>query len=257
VVVPTQPQLDGFTADVALAMYEARLGDVDDLVVAVVGDVSLQVIELMAERYVGTLPAGPPDSFADVVPPPPTGVETRQITLDDEVTAAGLVMYHQAAIDVTPAVEMTAQVLANIITSRLFLSVREDLGASYGGSAFLTPLTRPDEAIESIIDISGDPDRLDLIRSTALDALADLAAAGPTAAEFEQAVAVVGSDIGFTSNFDLLTLLQREAAGEGDDVPWQHVMFEELDRLTPADVQGLAAALYPDDTRVEVIRTVG
>ena len=87
--------------------------------------------------------------------------------------------------------------------------------------------------------------------------MADLATAGPTDDEFEQAVAVVGNDLGFTSNFDLLALLHREAAGEGDDVPWQHVMFEELDRLTPADVRDLAAALYPSDTRIEVIRTVG
>ena len=257
VSVPTRTQLDGFTADAALAMYEARLGDVDDLVVAVVGDVEVQIIELMAERYIGTLPGGPADTFADVVPPPPAGIETRQIDLDDDVTAAGLVLYHQAPVDVSPAVEMTAEVLANIINSRLFLSVREDLGASYGGSAFITPLTRPDEIVESIIDISGDPDRLDLIRTTALDVVADLAMTGPTDDEFEQAVAVVGNDLGFTSNFDLLALLHREAAGEGDDVPWQHVMFEELDRLTPADVRDLAAALYPSDTRIEVIRTVG
>lgn len=257
VIVPTQEQLDGFTAGVALALYEARLGDVDDLVVAVVGDVGVQVVELMAERYVGTLPAGSPDTYADRIPPIPAGVQTRQVLLDDDVTAAGLVIHHEAAIDVTPAVEITALVLENIINSRLFLSIREDLGASYGGSAFITAYTAPGEVLESIIDASGDPGRLELIRTTIVDTLDDLATSGPTRGEFDQAVAVVGNDLGFTTNFDLLDLLIRQASGEGDDVPWQNVMFDELDRLTPDAVRQLAAVLYPSDMRIEITRTVG
>jgi zinc protease len=255
VFVPTQEQLDGLTAEAALAMYEARLGDVDDLVVAVVGDVTIQVVELMAERYVGTLPAGPPDTYVDVLPAAPEGVVSRTITLDDDVTAAGMVLYHEASIDVTPAVEVAALVLQNIINSRLFLSIREDLGASYGGTVFITPFTTPDEVLESVIDVSGDPERLDLIRDTILRALDDLATTGPSADEFAQAVSVVGNDMGFIDNFTLLHQLLRYAAGEGDDVPWSPVMFEELDRLGPEDVRALAAVLYPSDRRVEVIRT--
>jgi zinc protease len=138
VVLPTQAQLDGFTAEAALAMYQARLGDVDDLVVAVVGDVARDQVEAMAELYVGTLPAGSPDTYADVIPAAPEGVQTIQVVLDDGVTAAGLVILHELAIDVTPAVEVTARVLENIINARLFRSIREELSVSYGGAVSIS-----------------------------------------------------------------------------------------------------------------------
>jgi zinc protease len=255
VVVPTQAQLDGFTAEDALAMYQARLGDVDDLVVAVVGDVARDQVEAMAERYVGTLPAGSPDTYADVIPAAPEGVQTRRVVLDDDVTAAGLVIHHEVAIDVTPAVEIAARVLENIIGSRLFRSIREELGVSYGGTVSITASTAPVDTLQSIIDASGDPEQLDLIRTTVLATLTQLATEGPAVAELDEAVAVLGNDLGFTSNSDLLDLLLRQAGG--DDVPWQDVMFEELGRLDADAIRRLAEVLYPSDRRIEVIRTVG
>ena len=66
-VIATREELESLTPQRLVAMYQSRLGSVDDLVVAVVGDTDVSVIERLARHYIGTLPAGEatPTSTAD------------------------------------------------------------------------------------------------------------------------------------------------------------------------------------------------
>ena len=108
-------------------MYKSRLGSVDDLVVAVVGDIDASEIERLARHYIGTLPAGEADTYVNRQRPMPTGLVQRQVRVGEGESAV-LQIYHEADLEVTPLRAVAADVLGTAMAERLFLVIREDWG---------------------------------------------------------------------------------------------------------------------------------
>ncbi|MXW88522.1 MAG: insulinase family protein [Acidimicrobiaceae bacterium] len=99
-----------------------------------------------------------------------------------------------------------------------------------------------------------DPTRFDEIHATMLEILADVAANGLTAAEFEQAIAILTTDYNRENNAHLLSaLLSRPHVGDENVLTLARRRLE-LANLAPEDVQALAAALYGGDDRIEIAR---
>ena len=251
--IASREEIDSLTRRQLLDMYRNRLGSVDDLVVAVVGDIDASVIERLAQHYIGTLPAGEADTYVDRRRPFPAGLVQRQVEVGEGESAV-LEIYHEADLEVTPLRAVAADVLTTALSERLFLVIREELGASYVAGAAIDGNTAPSQFFDSVVYASLDPTRYDEIYATVQDILADVAANGLTAAEFEQAVAIRTTDYARSRNVHLLSaLLARPHVGD-ENVLTQKRRTEELGRLTPEDVQALAAALYGGDDRIEIAR---
>ena len=234
-------------------MYQSRLGSVDDLVVAVVGDVDASVIERLARHYIGTLPAGEADTYVNRRPPMPAGLVQRQVKVGEGESAV-LEIYQEADVEVTPLRAVAADVLSTALSERLFLTIREELGASYVAGAAVDGNTAPSQFFDSVVYATLDPSRYDEIYSTVLDILDDVAANGLTAEEFAQARAILVTDYARSSNAHLLSsLLSRPHIGD-ENVLTQQRRILELARLTPEDVQALAAAIYGEGGRIEITR---
>ena len=254
-IVPSADALESFTAADALRIYRDRLGNVDDLVVAVVGDVDPDTIEELFERYVGSLPGGEDDSFVDLWPAPPAGIVRRTVTAGDANAGAGVDFLFTAEVDVDDRSALTAAIVELIVDSRLFDAVREELGASYGAGVFSVPATRPDEVIDLFVLASGDPDRLALITETILDSVHDLATNGPTPAEFKRAKAILSSDYELVNNFHLMTMLIDTARANSTNPFTRGEAFAVIAGITRAEVRSLAAELFPLDRWIQVTRT--
>ena len=234
-------------------MYQSRLGSVDDLVVAVVGDTDASVIELLARHYIGTLPAGEADTYVNRRPPMPAGLVQRQVKVGEGESAV-LEIYQEADIEVTPLRAVAADVLSTALSERLFLTIREELGASYSAGAAVDGNTAPSQFFDSVVYATLDPSRYDEIYSTVLAILADVAANGLTPEEFAQARAILATDYARSANSHLLSaLLSRPHVGD-ENVLTQQRRILELVRLTPEDVQALAAAIYGEGGRIEIAR---
>jgi len=251
--VASREEIDSLTRQRLLDMYRSRLGSVDDLVVAVVGDIDASVIERLAQHYIGTLPAGEADTYVNRRRPFPSGLVQRQVTVGEGESAV-LEIYHEAELEVTPLRAVAADVLTTALGERLFLVIREELGASYEAGAVISGSTAPSQFFDSVVYASLDPTRFDEIYATMQNILADVAANGLTPAEFEQAVAIRTTDYALTRNVHLLSaLLSRPHVGD-ENVLTQRRRTELLGRLTPEDVQALAAALYGEGGRIEIAR---
>ena len=252
-VIANLEELESLTPQRLLAMYQSRLGSVDDLVVAVVGDTDASVIELLARHYIGTLPAGEADTYVNRRPPMPAGLVQRQVKVGEGESAV-LEIYQEADIEVTPLRAVAADVLSTALSERLFLTIREELGASYSAGAAVDGNTAPSQFFDSVVYATLDPSRYDEIYSTVLDILADLAANGLTPEEFAQARAILATDYARSANSHLLSaLLSRPHVGD-EDVLTQQRRILELVRLTPEDVQALSAAIYGGGGRIEIAR---
>lgn len=251
--VPTESELDALSATDALDLYSSRLGDVDDLVIAIVGDVDEARIIELSERYIGTLPAGEIDTWDLVSGPPPAGIVTDEIVLGTPQSAGAVAMLFTAPLELTNATLVELDLLDQIVNTRLFQTVREQLSATYGGWLAIAPTRAPVEGVESQVLIQGDPDRLDEIRDAINSELNDLIANGPTADEFERARSVLESDYGFISNGEILQQLFDAARTDGDPLTAAE-QTDLLGRAQQSDIQALAAILFPANQRIEVIR---
>ncbi len=250
----TRSQLESLTADGLLDIYRARLGGVDDMTAAVVGDIDPATVERLAGLYIGALPAGESDSYEDHRRPAPDGVVRREIAVDEGESAV-LDLYYEVDRSTTPSELVAAAVLERVLDSRLFQRLREELGASYNTSAGVDALRTPRPAVLSQITVTSSPDRLEEVHAEVLSILAGLIEDGPSPEEMNQTRAVLESDYSFVSNADLLALLVSRLYTEDDDLITTDRRLAELAAVDADAVQTLAAALYGRGDRIEIIRT--
>jgi zinc protease len=145
VLTPDLERLESMSPEDAFALYEERLGDVDDLVVAVVGDFDEEVLIELAQRYIGTLPQGDDDSWEDRAQEPPDGIVTRTVGAGAGDSGAGVTMLFSLNAEVDDRLSASVLTLQTALNTRLFDSVREELGASYnGGQVFISEIVSPD-----------------------------------------------------------------------------------------------------------------
>ncbi|MCP5028426.1 MAG: insulinase family protein [Actinomycetia bacterium] len=253
---PPEDALAAIDSEAALAIYESRLGQVDDFVVAVVGDVDQEVVEDLARRYIGTLPAGRSDSWPTDTPPFPSGLTQRDVGLTADTTAAGLLIYAEAAGDFDARDEATAAVLTSIINQRLFEGIREELGASYGGSGAVSITRRPTQQLELFIGADADPERLDEVQAAIVAELNDLATDGPDQSEMGEALSVVGDNYAFTTNWDHLSLLVDHGLMPDEDLLTLDDRHRQLDRVSGAQIRAMADALVGSGDLIVITRSV-
>ena len=251
--IASRAEIDSLTPPQLLAMYRRRLGSVDDMVVAVVGDIDRSEVERLARSYIATLPAGESDTYINRRPPMPGGVVQRQVQVGEGESAV-LEIYHEADTEVTPLTAVAADVLEAAMSERVFLVIREELGASYVAGAAVDSNRVPGPYFDSVVFATLDPSRYDEIHATMLAILADVAANGLTPEEFAQATAIKATDYARSRNADLISALLARRRADDSDVATNERLSEELERLTPQDVQALAAALYGEGGRIEIAR---
>ena len=252
--IATQEQIDAATPESMLALYEARLGDVDDLIVAVVGDIERAVVADLAARYIGTLPSGAPDTFEDRRPGLWSGVERITVPVDADAGAAGFDLVFAAAAPVTAESLVVADVAAAVINDLLTVRVREALGDAYVADATVSA----DRAVgvwEGRIFSTGASENLEAGHEQVIAILAELIADGPADRDLAQAVAVVSDDYALESNPQLVNLLLSRHHVDDAEVATPARRKAALDGVAADDVQQFIAMLFNLDNRIEAFRS--
>ena len=248
----TQQQLDALTEQTALEIYKARLGKVDDLAVAIVGDIDRSTVADLAARYLGSLQAGEADTWVDLGYELPTGQQSASVELSEGAANGGVYVFHARPTELTAKNRVTANLLQGVINNRIIERIREELGASYGGSASISFRREPEPSIRSFMSISGDPTRLDEIRSVLMEELEAIATSGVTADQFEQAHNVIRSDWNFFNNSGLANVDLDAIRFADEDRLTIDNRQDLLSAATRADVRALAAHLYGTGYWLEV-----
>ncbi len=255
---PDSSQIAGFSPEGALALFESRLGKVDDLVVAVVGDTDAETVRHLADRYVGSLPTGTSDTWAALAPRPPVGVITRTVPAGANEASAGFELLVVTELQPTEEILAASRVLERILQSRLFTTLREEMGLSYGGGqVFIDLAEHPLPLAEVFVSVDGNPGGIGELHARTLAEMTDLAASGPDREEFERAMTTVLTDLDFVTNGDILERLVAWGRSDGEDSATLFDRYEEVYRLELQTVAEAAALLLPEDHRIEVFRMPG
>ncbi len=253
-ISPDIDQVEATSPAEALALFEERLGTVDDLIVAIAGDIDLDTIVELSEAYLANLPQGPDDSWQDVTDAPPDGVVTRTVSAGVGGSGAGFSMLFTLPGEPSDQDRAAATLLQTILGERFFTTIREELGASYGGGSAFASVADPDEpGVELFINIDADPDRLDEVHARVLAELADVAA-GISQDDFDNALSVVLNELNFINNGSLMDELIT-IGRDGTDAWTILRQYEAVATSTRASVGSLASRLLDLDRYIEVMRT--
>jgi zinc protease len=251
-VLPSVEDLETFDLEAGMDVFRDRFGDAGDFVFVFVGDFSVREGERLAAAYVGTLPAtGREDGYVDRQPDPPEGAVTTTVRAGEDQQAA-VTFLVTGELEATPEDRVYARLLELVLTNRLRDRLREALAATYSPIVSVGLVDRPDALIETFIQISGDPERLDEISTETLAALEDLAANGPTGAELTTARQQLLREFELFSNelwVEFLLFYARHPEESVLDI------FERTDVVSEAaigDVQALAQIALPVGQYIEV-----
>ncbi|GJM37356.1 MAG: peptidase M16 [Acidimicrobiales bacterium] len=252
----TQSEIDALDADELLEIFSNRFGTVDDLGVAIVGDIDAEAARNLATRYVGTLPAGDADQWVDLGIESPTDAAYDEIELNDGTANGGITRFDLVEGQFDAETQVAAAILSTIITNRITDVIREELGASYGGSGSVFVEYGGPGGVGSFIQVDGDPARLDEIDAALDTMLLDLSTAGPTTDEFERAFTVLENEYSFINNGLFLDVNLNRVRFPDADLLLPDDQFDILYSITPTDVRRLAESLYGDAASVEVRRVL-
>ena len=145
-------------------VWRNRYSNAGDFVFVFAGDVDLDDITDLASTYIGTLPGTPgAEAWVDVEQPPPSGVVRQRVEAGTGDTASVTFLFTSPVTTVDGGLRANADVVSEVLTTRLTDVVREQLGESYSPSAYTFITNDPDPVVETYVTVSGAPDRIDAV----------------------------------------------------------------------------------------------
>jgi zinc protease len=186
-ITPRKPrQLSGTPAFVsaielapALRFWRERTHDASDFTMVIVGDVTLQRIRPLVEKYVASLPGATHQRNRTRPGPLPTSAPVRTFIRGTAQKSRTRLMYSDSIV-LTPATHHTLKVLRDALSLALDDRLREFLGGTYGVDVNLTiePGTTSRYALSA--EFEADPDRIDSLATAATAEIERLKRFGPT-----------------------------------------------------------------------------
>ncbi|MCU1362172.1 MAG: peptidase family protein, partial [Ilumatobacteraceae bacterium] len=233
-VIPTAAELDGLDLPTVERVWRDRFSSPGDWTFAISGDFDLGEMTDLVRRYVGSLPGDgrAPEAAVDLQPAPPDGIVSQDV-LAGSGQKSTLTRAYDApvAADEIARATVLADLVTGVISNRLTDRVREEMGASYSPYGYSTVYTEPDRMVETIIEMTGDPARIDQLTALLGDELADLTENGPSAGEFDDALTALQQTYDEFDDESLVQVLAQAAADPTvlDDFIDRRDMLSDID----------------------------
>jgi len=234
-------------------VWRDRFGDAGDWVFAFAGDVDLDEVRDLAARYIGTLPGdATPEQFVDLGAAPPAGVVKSVVQAGTGDSSSLTLLFTSPLADVDGLLRATTDIAGEVITSRLTDVIRERLGESYSPFATTYITSDPVPTLETYVQVTGAPDRVESVGDLVVAELADLAANGPTEREFSNAFAQVDERYQFVNNQSFLQEMVDPYLWPQRDLDDYFDAFAALGDVDAAGVLQYIAAHIPADHYIQV-----
>jgi zinc protease len=168
--------------DVAFRFYRQRFAQASGLNVVMVGTFQPDSLRPMVQRYLGNLPAGPPERPIDPGIRPPEGVVERTVRKGIEPKSQTALVWSGSA-PFSQRQRVVLNALASVLELRLREELREELGGTYsvGVSASISRIPREDYRVT--VNFGSDPERADSLVRVVFAEVDSLKAHGPRPAD--------------------------------------------------------------------------
>ncbi|MEC9242313.1 MAG: insulinase family protein [Gemmatimonadota bacterium] len=250
----------------SLAFYQDRFEDASDFTFIFVGNIDLDVMRPLVERYLGGLPStNRVETWRDLGERPPRGVI-------EEIVRKGLEPQSQTRLFFTGSIDygdrsqrLGIAVMTSVLETRLREVLREELGGTYSVSVGSSFSWRPAGQYRLSISFGSDPERADELLAAVYEEIDRLKSSPPDEAEVNDVLEAQRRawETNQESNSWWLSVLDgryRYLLDQSDGrYPSGDVLLEtlptygaDLDALTPLRIQELARRYFDQDNRVRV-----
>ncbi len=224
---------------------------------SVVGDVDRETVIRLAARYLGSLPDRTPKNQIVVAKPGPVFPDARQMDVPvlSRINKALLVMAFPT--DDVWAIGRTRRlnILSEIVSERLRVRVRENLGAAYSPGAYSWPSRAyPDYGL-FIVYIPLETGALDTIKAEVRTLIRDLRENGISSEELQRALepTLTGIKDRFRENRYWLQTVLVGASHHPVQLDWSRTIASDYAGIRKEDIEKMARQ-YLDLSRVAVVQ---
>jgi zinc protease len=169
--------------------YRRLFADAAGATMVIVGDVDLDALKPLVEKYIGSIPKGKKafkwvDTHEDVLP----GRIEDVFAVDMQTPMSTVAQVWSAPLAYTEERQAALDAISYILDIRYTNSLREDEGGTYGASSQGMIQRRPTDQTLIQVVFACRPSLCDKLRSLAIEGIRNLAANGPTDDEVNSAV---------------------------------------------------------------------
>ncbi len=169
----------------ALDFFKARFAGASGFTFVFVGNVNLDTLKALSERYLATIPAGHPETWKNVEKGPPTGVVERVVHKGVE-PKANTMLFFTGPLDYAPQNRFDLRALAELLQMQVIETLREKLGGTYSPSVNAGTDFAPRQEYTMQVGFSSAPANVDTLVATTMELIETLQRQGPSAADVEK-----------------------------------------------------------------------
>ena len=237
--------------------YRRLFADAAGATMVIVGDVSLDTLKPLVEKYIGSLPKGKKAAkWADVQP---QLVKGKVVDVFDQKMETPLTTVLQVYSDYRPFTvkEQTLASAVSYILDQIYTdTLREDEGGTYGASTVANARKDPNGRYLLQVYFNCKPALAEKLRALAQDGFRKLAEEGPTDEQFTRTVEHFKKNVPesrINNSYWLSDLLRYFRGGYDYDKEWEAA----IGGLTKESIRDAAAKLYNSGNFVEVVMMPG
>ena len=237
--------------------YRKLFADAAGAVMVIVGDVNLDTLKPLVEKYIGSLPKGKKAAkWADVQP---QLVKGKVVDVFDQKMETPLTTVLQVYSDYRPFTvkEQTLASAVSYILDQIYTdTLREDEGGTYGASTVANARKDPNGRYLLQVYFNCKPALAEKLRALAQDGFRKLAEEGPTDEQFTRTVEHFKKNVPesrINNSYWLSDLLRYFRGGYDYDKEWEAA----VGGLTKESIRDAAARLYNSGNFVEVVMMPG
>jgi Predicted Zn-dependent peptidases len=185
----SQETLDAASLATLEKDYRMLFNDAAGATFLVVGDVDIDTLKPLVEKYIGSLPKGKKAlKWVDTKERIQRGRIEDIFAVDMQTPMSTVLQTHTAYLPYTAERKAALDAASYILDIRYTNSLREDEGGTYGASCNVSFSRRPEEMAIIQVSFSCRPSMCDKLRDLAVQGIKDLAENGPTEEEVTSAV---------------------------------------------------------------------
>jgi zinc protease len=254
--LPAPEALEGFSAADIENWVAPSLG-AGTLELAIVGDVSQDEVVRLAGRYLGTLGDRGSDRAPSSSRPGPALPEARQMDVPVRTQIDKWLLVMALPTDDIWDIKRTRRLnlLADIISERLRLRIREEMGVAYSTAAFNWPSRAYAGYGILVVHIPLASDSLDRVQEEVKRILGDIRNRGVSQDELQRALGptLAGIKDRFRDNGYWLHTVLNGAARHPEQLAWSRTIMQDYAGISKAEIDAMARR-YLDLTKLAVLR---
>ncbi len=166
----------------ALDFFKVRFAGASGFTFVFVGNVNLDTVKALSEKYLATIPAGKAETWRNTGKGPPTGVVERVVRKGVEPKANTL-LFFTGPLDYAPQNRFELRALAELLQIQVIETLREKLGGTYSPSVNAGMEFAPRQEYTVQMSFSSAPANVDTLVATTMGLIRTLQQQGPSAAD--------------------------------------------------------------------------